>query len=104
MFEPAPGSARRNATFGPRWSANALCAAVSKLWIQAGILRRNRHALHALRATFASRSMLRGGDIVSVQALMGHSDITTTRGYLNHNAESLRRAVDAASSLGQDSG
>ncbi len=48
---------------------------------------------------FASRSMLRGGDIVNVQALMGHSDIIATRGYLNHNAESLRRAEDAASSL-----
>jgi integrase len=97
MYEPEARARWRS--LGPRWSANALSATVSELWAGAGIQRTNRHALHALRATFASRAMLRGGDIVSVQALMGHADIGTTRGYLSHNAESLRRAVRAASSL-----
>ena len=96
-FEAAPHGRRQG--LGERWSGNALSAAVRKVWGQAGIPRRNRHTLHALRATFATRAMLNGGDIVSVQVLMGHSDIGTTRGYLRHDADSLRRAVRAASSL-----
>lgn len=97
LYEPEARARWRG--LGPRWSANALSATVSKLWSTAGIPRTNRHALHALRATFASRAMLCGGDIVSVQTPIGHADIGTTRGYLNHDAESLRRAVRAASSL-----
>jgi len=49
---------------------------------------------HALRHTFALRSLRRGGNVVAVSKLLGHASITTTQRYVDHLAlGELRAAV-----------
>lgn len=49
--------------------------------------------LHKFRHTYATRLLEGGADIVTVQKLMGHSDIETTRQYLDPDDKLKRRAV-----------
>ncbi len=56
--------------------------------------------LHKFRHTYATRLLESGCDIVTVQRLMGHSDIETTRQYLNPGEELQRRAVSRLSLTG----
>ena len=53
--------------------------------------------LHKFRHTYATRLLESGCDIVTVQKLMGHSDIETTRQYLDPDDELKRRAVNRLS-------
>jgi len=48
--------------------------------------------LHKFRHTYATRLLESGCDIVTVQHLMGHSDLDTTRQYLNPD-DTLKRAA-----------
>lgn len=41
---------------------------------------------HSLRHTFAVHFLNQGGDVFSLQAIMGHSSLTTTRRYINPSA------------------
>ena len=50
--------------------------------------------LHKFRHTYATRLLESGCDIVTVQKLMGHSDIDTTRQYLNPDEALMRQAVN----------
>jgi integrase/recombinase XerD len=53
-----------------------------------------QHAtLHKFRHTYATRLLEKGCDIVTVQHLMGHSDLDTTRQYLNPDETLKRKAV-----------
>lgn len=53
--------------------------------------------LHKFRHTYATRLLERGGDIVTVQRLMGHSDLDTTRQYLDPDEKLKRNAVNKLS-------
>lgn len=53
--------------------------------------------LHKFRHTYATRLLESGCDIVTVQKLMGHSDIDTTRKYLNPDEALKRQAVNRLS-------
>ena len=53
--------------------------------------------LHKFRHTYATRLLESGCDIVTVQKLMGHSDIETTRQYLNPDEDLKRQAVNRLS-------
>lgn len=53
--------------------------------------------VHALRHTFASRLLMRGVDLPSVQKLMGHTKIETTMIYSHQTPEHLRRAIEKLS-------
>jgi len=53
--------------------------------------------VHALRHTFASRLLMRGVDLPSVQKLMGHSKIETTLIYSHQTTDHLRDAVEKLS-------
>jgi integrase len=49
---------------------------------------------HDLRHTFASRLVMAGVDIRTVQVLLGHKDIRVTMRYSHLSDQNLRRAVD----------
>lgn len=53
--------------------------------------------LHKFRHTYATRLLEAGCDIVTVQKLMGHSDLETTRQYLNPDEALKRKAVSRLS-------
>jgi len=46
---------------------------------------------HLLRHTFGKLYVLRGGDLVSLQRLMGHASVSTTRLYLELDLRDVRR-------------
>jgi site-specific recombinase XerD len=50
--------------------------------------------LHDLRDTFATRLVMTGVDIVTVQELMGHKDITMTKRYSHPTPEHKKQAVE----------
>lgn len=45
---------------------------------------------HTWRHTMAKNYLLNGGDVFSLQKILGHSDISTTRGYLNLNEKEVK--------------
>ena len=45
---------------------------------------------HTIRHTFAKTYLLNGGDIFSLQKIMGHAELETTRQYLNLNDEEVK--------------
>jgi integrase/recombinase XerD len=53
--------------------------------------------LHKFRHTYATRLLENGCDIVTVQRLMGHSDLDTTRQYLDPDEKLKRNAVSKLS-------
>jgi integrase/recombinase XerD len=57
--------------------------------------------LHKFRHTYATRLLEKGSDIVTVQHLLGHSDIETTRQYLNPEEGLKRQAVNRLSLPGK---
>lgn len=52
--------------------------------------------LHKFRHTYATRLLERGADIVTVQRLMGHSDLNTTRKYLNPDETAIATSTSVA--------
>ena len=52
-----------------------------------------RWYLHKFRKTFATRALEKGADIRTVQALLGHKNITTTARYLSTSTDKMRAAV-----------
>lgn len=49
---------------------------------------------HRFRATFATRLINNGVDLVTIQTLMGHSNISTTASYIKINTPGLIAAVN----------
>ena len=49
-----------------------------------------RFSTHTMRHTFAKTFLLNGGDVFSLQRLLGHSDITVTRQYIHLNDKELK--------------
>lgn len=53
-----------------------------------------RVSAHTLRHTFAVRYIQNGGDIFTLQKILGHSDISITKIYTEMNVQDLKRQAD----------
>jgi integrase/recombinase XerD len=49
---------------------------------------------HKFRHTFAKRYIKKGGDLSSLQSLLGHTELSTTEMYLRFNIDELKQAYD----------
>jgi integrase len=58
---------------------------------------------HDLRHTFASRLVMSGVDLPTVEALMGHKDISMTLRYTHLSSDHKQRAVRALEQFGKKS-
>ena len=54
---------------------------------------------HLLRHTFATEYLRRGGDVVRLSIILGHSEISTTMKYLHLLTEDLQRPHQSLSIL-----
>ena len=61
----------------------------------------NRTSIHAFRHTFAKKYLLGGGNIFMLQKLMMHSDLNTTKEYLNLFVEDLQKDYEIYNPLEQ---
>ena len=57
---------------------------------------------HVLRHNFATGLLERGADLVTIQRLMGHATIATTRVYLEISDQTLREVYHRAQALRVD--
>jgi len=55
---------------------------IKRLQVRAGLQERRVHP-HLFRHTFAVRYLMRGGDIFTLQELLGHEDMETIRNYMH---------------------
>ena len=79
---------------GKRLGRNEMLRRLKAVAKRAGV--RNA-TLHRFRHTYATRLLENGSDIVTVQHLLGHSDLDTTRRYLNPDEDRKRKAVSKLS-------
>lgn len=80
---------------GQRLTVYGLSALLARLSKKVGF----RVSPHALRRTFATLALQNGMDLVSVQMLMGHADISTTRQYIQWLDSDLVAAHQKASPI-----
>ena len=58
---------------------------------------------HTFRHTFAKFFLLNGGDIFTLQKILGHADITTTKKYINLNENDIKTQNDKYNPLENES-
>jgi integrase len=76
---------------GNRFGRNEMLRRLKNIAEHAGV---KQATLHKFRHTYATRLLEDGCDIVTVQHLLGHSDLETTRRYLSPDHERARKAVN----------
>ncbi len=78
---------------GQRLGNNGVARVFRQVAKRAGVLRPGV-SLHTLRHTFGSLLLQEGCDLVSIQELLGHADLSSTAIYLHMDAAHLRAAVE----------
>ncbi|WP_304526794.1 site-specific integrase [Halomonas sp. I5-271120] len=88
-------SKKRELESGPREyrACDALQQTMSRLYRQAGI---KLGSSHSGRRTLAARLLAATGDVETVQAVLGHSELDHTKPYLSVDQETIRRAFELA--------
>lgn len=74
-------------------ACDALQQTVNRLYRQAGIKLRSSHSG---RRTLAARVLAATGDVETVQAVLGHSELDHTKPHLSVDQEPIRRAFELA--------
>jgi site-specific recombinase XerD len=99
LYREALGLRNEEALFvngrGSRVTSRNLQKMMDSLGDSAGIPR-TRLSPHVLRHNFATGLLERGADLVSIQRLMGHSNIASTRIYLEISDQTLREVYRRA--------
>lgn len=86
---------------GGRLSVRGVQQRVHKHVIEAAAS--SRISPHAMRHTFATHMLDGGADLRSIQALLGHSSLSTVGIYTHLTTERMKRVYDAAHPLADDS-
>ena len=70
--------------------------AVATATLQAPTLQHKRVSPHVLRHTLAMRLLQSGSDLVTIQAWLGHAQVTTTHRYAEADVEMMRKSLREA--------
>ena len=84
--------------YGEQGNRKTFQQEVAKYNIQRSV---NKTSCHLFRHTFAKKWVLSGGDIFRLQKILGHSDITVTREYVNMFSPDLQLDFDKFNPLDQ---
>ncbi len=79
-------------TRGQQLSVRQIQTMVRKALEHAGLVKR-RMGPHLLRHSGASRYLMAGTDVKTIQALLGHSNLSTTSRYVHTTAKAMEEAV-----------
>lgn len=78
-------------TYGSQLTKGAFTKSIEKYNLDRGV---NITSIHSFRHTFAKFYIKNGGDVFRLQKLMGHSDISITRIYVNLFAEDIKEGYE----------
>ena len=78
---------------GAQWNRRHLGQNVRRLFDAAELHAEGPHTLHRLRGTFATEVLRSSGDLRSLQAILGHANLSVTSVYLAEVDEHKRAAV-----------
>ena len=82
--------------FGQFMPRSTLQMAVTKYCLKRGV---KKYSLHLFRHTFAKKWILNGGDVFSLQKLLGHSSLKMVGVYVNLFGSDLKRGFDSYCAL-----